>query len=163
MKRILFAAVLALAGVTPLQAREVLLPAGTRLVLATVDELSSKTEQTGDPVRLRLRDDVAIDGIVAIAAGTPAVGQVADARGTGAFGTSGKLAITPLYIQVGGTTVRLAGGQDARGKTGTGTVAGLLVTPLVSGRSARIPAGTALSAIVLRDVRLEFTATPAQP
>ena len=159
MRGVLIAAA-ALALSSPVLARDVLLPGGTSIPLVTVDELSSKTNNTGEPIRLRVRDDVRIGEVVAIPAGTPAVGQITDARGTGAFGVNGKLQLAPLYLQIAGVTVRLVGGELAQGETNAGTVAGLLTTGLVSGRSAKIRAGSPIGSRVMRDVRLPLEAVP---
>ena len=145
---------------SPGLARDVLLPGGTAIPLVTVDELSSKTNNTGEPVKLRVRDDVRIGEVVAIPAGTLAVGQITDARGTGAFGVNGKLELAPLYLQIAGVTVRLVGGELVQGETNAGTVAGLLTTGLVSGRSALIRAGSPVGSRVMRDVSLPLAAVP---
>jgi hypothetical protein len=71
--------------------RDVVLPEGLVIPLLTAERLSSKHAATGDMVALTVAEDVKIDGVVAIPAGTPAKGQVADASGTGALGTAGKL------------------------------------------------------------------------
>ena len=153
-------AVAALALANPVIAREVLLPGGTQIPLVTVDELSSKTNNTGEPIKLKVRDDVRIGEVVAIPAGTMAVGQITDARGTGAFGVNGKLQLAPLYLQIAGVTVRLVGGELAQGETNVGTVAGLLTSGLVSGRSAKVRAGSPVGSRVMRDVRLPLEAVP---
>ena len=164
MRGVLFAAAaLALSSPVhgePVHARDVLLPGGTPVSLVTVDEMSSKTHNTGEPITLKVRDDVRVGEVVVIPAGTPAVGQITDARGTGAFGVNGKLELAPLYLQIAGVTVRLVGSQLARGETDVATVAGLLTTGLVSGRSARIRAGSPVGSRVMRDIRLPLEATP---
>ena len=150
----------ALALSSPAPAREVLLPGGTPIPLVTVDDLSSKTNNTGEPIKLKVREDVRVGEMVAIPAGTMAVGQITDARGTGAFGVNGKLQLAPLYLQIAGVTVRLVGGELAQGETNAGTVAGLLTTGLVSGRSARIRAGSPVGSRVMRDVHLPLETMP---
>ena len=150
----------ALALSSPVLARDVLLPGGTSIPLVMVDELSSKINNTGEPIKLRVSDDVRVGEVVAIPAGTMAVGQITDARGTGAFGVNGKLQLAPLYLQIAGVTVRLVGGALVQGETNAGTVAGLLTTGLVSGRSAKIRAGSPVGSRVMRDVRLPLEAVP---
>ena len=162
MRRLLFAAALALGATSAAQelppAAE--LGAGTRVMLKTVDALSSKTNAKGDFVRLVVAEDVASGGIVLIAAGTEAVGQVSDSREKGGLGVSGKLSIRPLHVRVGDRTVRLNGASDDTGKVTAGAVAGLIFFPTISGKSAVIPAGAVLIAQVERTTTLP--AAPAQ-
>jgi hypothetical protein len=130
------------------------LPAGLAVPLVTVDPLSSKKQATGDMVALRTAEDVVVDGVVVIPKGTDATGQISNAQATGGLGVNGKLAIAPLYLRVGAAVVRLTGATQKKGTTGADTVAGLYFVPIVSGKSANIPAGTALAAEVLKPVTL---------
>ena len=152
-------AIAALAGVLVLsgtaEARDVKLVFGTEVPLATSKELSSKANVKGDVVDLVTTSDVLADGVVVIPKGTAATGQVIDARAKGGLGMSGKLVVRPLYLQIGSRTVRLAGDTADRGSISAGQVVGMiLLTPIFSGRSATIPAGTALRAIVEKTVTL---------
>ncbi|RDV06244.1 hypothetical protein DXH95_02060 [Sphingorhabdus pulchriflava] len=138
------------------------LPANTEIALSTVQDLTSKKAHKGDQVALVVTEDVMADGAVVIRKGTLAVGRIAFAQDTGAFGQSGKLKIEPLYIQLNGTTIRLQGSVFKKGTVTAGAAAGLIVlTPGMTGRSAKIPAGTAIPAATLRDVKLPTV--PIQP
>lgn len=130
------------------------LPVGLAIPLETDRAVSSKTSIKGDMIALHTAADVRIDGAIVIPRGTPATGQVAEARAKGALGMSGKLALRPLYLQVGDTIVRLAGTTDAKASVSAGAVMGMIVlTPgMMTGRSATIPAGAPLAAIVERPV-----------
>lgn len=133
---------------------------GTSVPLVTTVALSSRTSAKGDLVPLRTSADVLVDGVVVIPAGTEATGQVEESRGTGGFGTNGRLAIRPLYLRTKSGLIRLAGVAAKSGRTRADTVVGMmLLTPMVSGRSASMPVGTAVDAIVEKTVRLE--ASPA--
>ncbi len=137
------------------------LPANTEIALSTVQDLTSKKAQKGDQVALVVAEDVLVDGAIIIHKGTSAVGRIAFAQDTGAFGQSGKLKIEPLYIQINGTTVRLQGSVFKKGTVTAGAAAGLVVlTPGMTGRSAKIPAGTAIPAATLRDVTLQTVTGP---
>ena len=143
-------------------AAELLLSAGTAVPLVTAQPLSSKTSAKGDPVALRVVADVVIDGVVVIASGTAATGQVADVRAKGAMGMSGRLDIRPMYLMLGEQPVRLAGGLASRGKTEGGAIVGMaLLTPGFTGRSAIIPAGTAVPATVERSTAVIVRDSPA--
>ncbi|MFO1239889.1 MAG: hypothetical protein U1E64_06010 [Sphingomonadaceae bacterium] len=98
---------------------------------------------------LRTTADVIVDGKIIVPGGTPAVGQVSDARAKGALGMSGRLVIQPLYLTVQNTTIRLLGNTSNHGSVTAGAVIGMAVlTPGFTGRSATIPAGTPIIAYV---------------
>lgn len=134
----------------------VVLPIGTTVPLATLDPLSSKTGVKGDMVRLRTTADVAVDGAVAIPAGTAATGQIVDARAKGAMGMSGRLVVRPLYLTVGAVTVRLSGATLDKGSVSAGAVIATVATalPAFTGQSAVIPAGTQITGVVERTATL---------
>ncbi len=147
---------LAVVAAPALAGEPVLLPVGTPVPLATMTALSSKANVKGDMVRLRTTRDVVIDGRVVIPADTEAVGQIADARAKGAMGMSGKLTLRPLYLEVGGRVVRLTGAAAEKGEVDPGAVVGMvLLTPGFTGRSATIPAGAPVPAVVEKAVAVE--------
>lgn len=148
------AALMALAGPADAGA-PVAVPAGTPILLETALALSSKTHVKGDKVPLRVAADLVVNGQLVIPAGTEAVGDISDAQARGGFGTSGRLEVRPLYLMVGNRHVRLAGHAAERARPGAVTALGVLVlTPLISGRSTQIAAGTPIEATILRDVVL---------
>jgi hypothetical protein len=131
------------------------LPATTRILLITAEDLSSKTSQKGQMVNLVTKYDILVDGAVAIPAGTKAVGKISDVLAKGFFGQSGSIVVEPMYIRVGDDTVRLIGRAESRGSISAGAVVGLLfVSAGFTGRSAIIPAGSELNAEVLSQVEL---------
>ena len=133
----------------------VVIPAGTRIPLATRADLSSKKSAKGDVVDLYLPTDLSVGGVIVVPAGTPAVGEIAESRETGGLGSNGKLAIAPLYIRIGDTVIRLEGYRDAKGKTKADTVLGLaLVTAVISGRTAVLKANTPVEAMTVREVTI---------
>ncbi len=131
------------------------LRAGTQIILATTEELSSKTSQKGDVVQMVTKFDIRENGELLIPAGTKAVSKIADVMAKGAFGQSGRLLIEPLYIRIGDNTVRLTGGIEKKGSISAGAAVGLTVmSAAFTGRSATIPAGSELSAQVLNEIAL---------
>ena len=134
-------------------AKGIEIPALTAIPLQTVQDLTSKKAHKGDQIALAVAADVVIDGKLAIPKGTEAVGRIAFAQDTGAFGQSGKLRVEPLYLQVHGITIRLQGALFKKGTVTAGAAAGLIVlTPGMTGRSAKVPAGTPVDAEVMRSV-----------
>ena len=149
-------ALLAAVAAPALAGQPVTLPIGTAVPLVTTTALSSKVNVKGDMVPLRTARDVVIDGRIVIPADTEAMGQIADARAKGAMGMSGKLTLRPLYLEVGGRIVRLTGAAAEKGEVDPGAVVGMvLLTPGFTGRSATIPAGTPVAAIVEKAVAVE--------
>lgn len=128
---------------------------GLVIPLETAEALTTKKAAKGNPVRLRTAADVSVNGQIVIPKGHPATGEVSLARAKGMMGQRGKLAIQPLYLQIGGTTVRLRGVAATTGKMETGAILGMIViTPGFTGKSATLPEGTRLDAAVLRRVTL---------
>ena len=130
------------------------LVAGTPVQFATVDELSSKRQAKGDRIALKTVGDTLVNGRIVIPADSVAVGEISDGRGTGGLGVGGKLAISPLYISIGGTTIRFSGTRLTKPGTGVDTVLGLAVIGVFSGKTAVVPAGTRIEGYVLHTVSL---------
>lgn len=131
------------------------LPAGMKVPLETVEPISSQGRAKGDLLTLRLASDLQVGGQIVARRGAEAVGQVADVQARGGFGTSGMIVVRPLYLRVGGKTVRLSGAVERKRGPGAETVLGMIaITPLFSGRSAILPAGTRIDATVERPVEL---------
>ncbi len=153
-------AVATLAGLglgAPVAAAPLTLPMGTEVRLVTATELSSKRQVKGDLIPLTVAADVVFAGAIAIPAGTPATGQVADARAKGAMGMSGRLTIRPLFLDLGGRIVRLAGSESEKAPVEGGAVVGMVVlgAAAFTGKSALIPAGTPILGMVERTVTLD--------
>lgn len=130
----------------------VTLTAGTEIPIETLEPLSSKTDAKGRIVAMAVLSDVLVDGKIALPKGTPVTGQIADAQATGGLGTSGRLIVRPIYLQIGGRTVRLRGAASEKRGVSAGGVVGLLtLSGAISGRSALIPAGTRIQGEVERD------------
>lgn len=140
---------------------ELVLKAGTSIQLETVQLVSSKTAPKGDLVDLIVCDDVLVEGRVVVARGTPAIGQISDARAKGAMGMSGRLMLRPLYIRLSDTIVRVDGEASDKGSVTAGAVIGLaLLSGGFTGRSAELSKGTPLTGHVLPDISLA-SASPA--
>lgn len=139
-------------------------PAGAPIVLTTTNDLTSKKSMKGDQVELRVAEDVYVDGVLAIPKGSAGVGTIAMAQDTGAFGQSGKLAVEPLYVKIGNEILRLKGDYAEKGTiTAPGAVGMAILTPGITGRSAKIASGTTIPATVLfeKTITLPLVAPPA--
>lgn len=137
-----------------------LVPSGTRIDLVTRDAISTKKNEKGDLLYLKVAAPVIVDGVTAIPADTVVVAQLTRAEKRGAFGRSGKLDVKLLYAGLAGGPLRVSGTLEARGKKDGGdtaaTAAAFLVLPFIStGRSAEIPAGSEVSARLDRDLWID--------
>lgn len=137
-----------------------LVPSGTLIDLVTRDAISTKKNEKGDLLYLKVAAPVIVDGVTAIPADTAVVAQLTRAEKRGAFGRSGKLEVKLLYAELAGGPLRVSGTLEARGKKDGGdtaaTAAAFLVLPFIStGRSAEIPAGSEVSARLDRDLWID--------
>lgn len=134
------------------QGTEVTIPANTEIVLRTNEELSTKGGQVkvGQTFRLTVAYDVKVGGVVAIPAGTPAVGAITKTTGRAVFGKSGKMEIELQSVNLDGQRIPVTGAykQNGEGNTVAAVGAVVLAAPLlfVTGKSAVIPRGRELAA-----------------
>jgi hypothetical protein len=137
-----------------------LVPSGTLIDLVTRDAISTKKNEKGDLLHLKVAAPVVVDGVTAIPAGTVVVAQLTLAEKRGAFGRSGKLDVQLLYAEMPGGPMRVSGTIEARGKKDAGdtaaTAAAFLALPfLPTGRSAEIAAGAEVSGRLDRDLWID--------
>jgi hypothetical protein len=135
------------------------LRAGTEIGMTLLEPLSSRTARQGQRFALEVTNDVSVDGLLVIPRGTRGVGEVDTVIEKGMLGKSGRLAIRPLFVEIGGARILLEGSARGKGDSGLGPV--VLAAPLIglsaamfSGRSAVIPAGTPIVGRVSRDLPL---------
>jgi hypothetical protein len=140
-------------------AAELVLRHGTRVPMQTVQPLSSKRARQGQLFDLEVSEEVRVDGRLVIPRRAHGVGQVSRVVAKGVMGKPGQLEVRVLFVEIGGTRIRLDGkGKDKGSSGGAGVV---LAAPLigmsaafVTGKSAVIPAGSAIDGFVYQDVPL---------
>ena len=120
----------------PRPAEPLTVPDGTQLSLALTAPLSSQTAQVGDAVEAELTEAVAVDGRVALAAGTRLSGRVTEAHALAKIGGQARLAFSFDSAVVDGREVPIAAHFAREGKSETGKDA------------ATIAAGTAIGIIL---------------
>lgn len=135
------------------------LQTGSEFSLILLDQLSSKTSPKGTPFDLEVAEDVLKNGQLLIPAGTRAVGEVTHSNPKGAFGKSGKLEAAIMYMIIDGRPVRMSGRLSAAGENGTTetvltAVAVGMLAFAVTGKSATIPKGTRLRALLDKSVTI---------
>ena len=143
---------------------------GTPVPLKLLEELTTKGKKlrVGQRFRMETAEAVIVQGVTVIPVGSPAVGEITDARNKGMWGKSGHLAGRILYVTVNGRQIRLSGAFDDKGVAGgIGAVAVSAIVFLpagffMTGTSAMLPIGTAVKGFVDEDVPLAMaTAAPA--
>lgn len=145
---------------TTVPATRFLVASGTRINLVTRDAISTKKNEKGDLLYLKVAEAVIVNGVTAIPVDTIVVAQLTRAEKRGAFGRSGKLDVQLLYAEMPGGPLRVSGTLEARGKKDgdddAATAAAFLFLPFVAtGRSAEIPAGSEVSGRLDRDLLID--------
>jgi len=130
------------------------IPAGTRVLLRTLQTLTPKEFKVGDKISLAVASDVIIDDKVVIKAGAPAVGEVTESKEKGIAGQADKLSIAVKNVEaVDKTYVALLGSKTVQGeeKMVMAIILALLCLPLIliPGGSASIPEGTHIEGTVV--------------
>ena len=144
---------------------------GTPVPLKLSEELTTKGKKlrVGQRFRMETAEPVIVQGVTVIPVGSPAVGEITDARNKGMWGKSGHLAGRILYVTVNGRQIRLSGAFDDKGVAGgIGAVAVSAIVFLpagffMTGTSAMLPMGTAVKGFVDEDVPLAIAAALPAP
>ena len=149
----------ALLAAAPAAAQDLVLRHGTRVPMKTLEPLSSKRARQGQRFGLEVSEDIRVDGMLVIPRGARGVGEVSRVVVKGVMGKPGKLDVRVMFVEVGGTRIRLDGKARDRGQSGAAPVA--LAAPLIgvsaglfTGTSAVIPAGSPIDGFVYQDVPL---------
>lgn len=147
----------------PAPAETIVVPKDTPVHLMTLTEVTTKTDTAGTRFKLRVNEDVIIDGSAVIPKGTLAWGEVTSAESSGNLGKSGRLTARLLFIELSGQRIPIEGDTSAKGKSGTAeTVVGVLSLGLLGlfakGNNAKIKAGEKSTAFVANDFILKVAA-----
>jgi hypothetical protein len=139
------------------------LSANTLVPLRLLEPVGSDTHVRGQFFRLEVSEDIRIDGVVVIPAGSPVTGQVIHAAKSGMLAKPGELTLTSRFVAVGERQIKLHSLLSQAGTQYSDLALGVtLIVPLapffVRGRKVLIPADTPLVARVAAD---EVFAAPA--
>ena len=126
--------------IAPVKRGNAYIPEGTTLQIELTKELSSKKAKVGDLVPLRVVENLIINDVIVIPAGTDVKGVVTKARKAGGLGRGGKLEFTIISVNtINGVKVPL---QYTKGEHGAGDGSAII---------ALIPAvGTILGGIFIK-------------
>jgi hypothetical protein len=142
-------------------ATEEKLPAGTTVVMETINELSSGNMSAGQSVPLRVKYDVIVKGKVLIKGGAMASGQITSVEQRGGMGKKGSFNMRPTVAQsIDGQMIVLTNGgasMAGEGKTGSSVALAAVVSPLFllkKGKDAVIPPGYELQGTVANQAEI---------
>ncbi len=158
-------------AIAPVNTGNAVLRTGTPVVLKLSEELTTKDKKlkTNQHFQMEVAEDVVVENVVVIPAGTPAVGEITEVRNKGMWGKSGRFAGQVLYLTVNGRQIRLNGVFDSKGTAGgIGAVAtSVIILPVagffISGTNAKLPIGTPLKGFIGEDVQLAFASQSNAP
>jgi hypothetical protein len=131
-------------------------PAGARVELMVINEVSTKIAKPGDRFLLKLAQPLAVGDRIVIPRGTKAWGEVLDARANGIAGQSGKLATRLLHIDYNGLLLPIRGDMKRTGQNGNLQIvmATLALTPwglVAKGNNAKLKAGDLIDGVLVDD------------
>lgn len=110
------------------------IPKGTVLAVELTKEVSSKKAKVGDDVPLKLVENLIVNDIVVIPAGTEVKGVVTESRKAGGFGRGGKLEISIVSVKtLNGIEIPLEYTNRQHGAGDGGAVAVAAAVTLVGG------------------------------
>lgn len=157
-------------AIAPVETTNAVLRAGTPITLRILEEVTTKEKaaRVGQRIKMEVAAPVELNGVVVIPAGSPAEGEVTSVRNKGMWGKSGRLEARALYARVNGRQIRLTGGFDDKGVTGTaGVVGAIAFVPVagffITGTSAVLPAGGQVPAFIDEDIELAIKAAKPAP
>jgi hypothetical protein len=149
---------------------------GTAVKLSLVDTISSADARVGQQVSFEVTEDVVVDGVTVIVKGSPALASVTEAQAKRRMGRAGKLSISVDSVRLtGGEKVPLRAVKDTKGSSHVGRMTtamvatGIVFFPvaplflLTSGKDIGITAGTAITAFVQGDIKLDMSKFSAPP
>ncbi|MBR6712525.1 MAG: hypothetical protein IKI76_05950 [Selenomonadaceae bacterium] len=106
------------------------IPKGTILQVELTKELSSKKSKVGDAVPLRLVENLIVNDVIVVPAGSDVKGVVTKARKAGGLGRGGKLEFTIVSVKtINGVEIPL---QYTKGEHGAGDGGAVAVVAFVS-------------------------------
>jgi hypothetical protein len=135
---------------------------GVTVNLKFIEELSSKTAETDQPVKFEVAEDVWVKDRLVIPKGAPAKGYVKVVRKSGMLGRKGKLEISLKEVTLfTGERVAVRASKEQGGNVGTGVIVlAAIVNPLfllIKGKNVTYPAGTEFKSYVNGDFELDPT------
>jgi hypothetical protein len=138
----------------PTQApKKILLPEGTEINLQMAQDISSRAARPGEPIELKLAEDLKVDDALVAKAGARALGEVVQGKRPDFWGEAGEVSLRVHFLRVGDQKVEIRG---AIGSAGTRYV-------VIRGSQAVIKAGTPVKAFIATDTEVLPLVQAAEP
>lgn len=162
MKQIFFSlvAMLPVALLAQSDSTKLMLPQGTIITVAILQDISSGDAKTGDILEFETTEPVIINDRVLVKKGSKVSGKVTEAAGRKGMGKAGKLNFSIDYLTMpNGKNVKLTTElkADGKNKTGTAVAEAVLLTPLFllkKGKNIKYEKGHIFKAFVDEDFSL---------
>ena len=147
------------------EARSILLPMFTPVMVALDQDISTETHKVGDRFTVTVVDDVISDGVPVISKGARGFGEVTFASGNGAFGKPGIIGLSLRSLEVHGRAVILDGRYREEGREQDASAAAVMyvagpLSALVRGKDSAIEAGRVLKARTGEDFAVSVPMAP---
>jgi hypothetical protein len=130
--------------------QKLVLAKGTEVHLRMAQDISSRAARPGEPIELKLAEDLKVGDVVVAKSGARALGEVAQGKKPDFWGDPGEVSIRLRFLRVGDKKVEIEGSLAASG----------VIYVIVRGSQGIIKAGTPVKAYVASDV--EVTAVSEQ-
>ena len=124
--------------------KKVLLAEGSEVSLKMAQDVSSRGTKPGEPVELKLAEDLKVGDVTVAKAGARALGEVIQAKRPDFWGEAGEVSIRVHFLRVGDKKVEIRG---ALGAAGTRYV-------VIRGSQGIIKTGTPVKAFVAADTEV---------
>jgi hypothetical protein len=143
------------------------LPAGTVIELSLTKAVGSKTSKRGDRFGIRLAQDLKLDGMVVLPAGTEGEGEVVHAAPGKMGGGPGELLLAARFLDRDGVRVPLKAlkmGSAGKNNVDNAMLVSMVAGPFalfVQGGEVVVPAGTIANAKLAADLSAPAAQAPA--
>lgn len=124
--------------------KKILLPEGTEVTLQMAQDISSRAARAGEPIELKLAEDLKVGDVLVAKAGARALGEVVQGKRPDFWGEAGEVSIRVHFLRVSNQKVEIRG---AIGSAGTRYV-------VIRGSQAVIKAGTPVKAFIAADTEV---------
>lgn len=149
---------------------------GTAVSLRLAETVSSADAHVGQTVPIEVTDDVVVQGVTVIAKGAPAIATVTTAEPKKRMGRGGKLDVNSDSVRLAdGSKVQLSATKNTSGGGHVGAMTGAMVGTavvffpaaplflLMHGKDITISKGTAITAFVQGDTKLDMARHTGKP
>ena len=144
------------------QSKEIKLPLGTPIQLYLKESISSKYLQSGQSIRLAVKNSITTkEGKVIVNANTPVIGTITDVKAASGAGQKGRLNFNiSSVLAANGDRIPVYYNMNAKGKdkgTGTIVIGALLFWPALffKGGQAKFDAGTLINVETTQDFYID--------